>query len=144
LHLYQNYPDDFLIQFELAKDSVINSKPDVYKKIIEKMNKKKEEEKDENIKGIYNNYILYADALSKIANNQYTEAKNKLEEILEIRKEENNVILNYNIGILDIYKTNLKEGYDKLNDIYQDKNNDNKNDYIKDTIKNIKDIFNIK
>ena len=31
-----------------------------------------------------------------------------------------------------------------LNDIYQDKNNDNKNDYIKDSIKNIKDIFNIK
>ena len=144
LHLYQMYPEDFLIQFELAKDSIINSKLDVYKNIIEKMRKKKEEEKEENIKEIYNNYIIYLEALSKIASNQYTEAKNKIEEILQTKKEVNNVILHYNIGILDIYKTNLKEGYDKLNDIYQDKNNDNKNEYIKDTIKNIKDIFNIK
>jgi len=144
LHLYQMYPEDFLIQFELAKDSIINSKLDVYQNIIEKMRKKKEEENEENIKEIYNNYIIYAEALSKIASNQYSEAKNKMEEILETKEEENNVILHYNIGILDIYKTNLKEGYDKLNDIYQDKNNDNKNEYIKDTIKNIKDIFNIK
>ena len=144
LHLYQMYPEDFLIQFELAKDSIINSKLDVYQNIIEKMRKKKEEEKEENIKEIYNNYIIYLEALSKIASNQYTEAKNKIEEILQTKKEVNNVILHYNIGILDIYKTNLKEGYDKLNDIYQDKNNDNKNEYIKDTIKNIKDIFNIK
>ena len=144
LHLYQIYPEDFLIQFELAKDSVINSKLDVYKNIIEKMRKKKEEENEGGIKEIYNNYILYAEALSKIASNQYAEAKNKIEEILGIKKEENNIILHYNIGILDIYKTNLKEGHDKLVDIYHDKNNDNKKEYIKDTIKNIKDIFNIK
>ena len=45
---------------------------------------------------------------------------------------------------MDIYKTNLEEGYNELNNIYQDKTNENKNEYIKDTINNIRDKFNIK
>jgi hypothetical protein len=146
LNLYQKFPEDILIQFELAKDSVINSKPDVFKNILEKMKKNKEEEKDEYIKGIYNNYILYSEALSKIAYNKYAEAKDKFEEILELRKNEkdNNVILKNNIALMNIYKTNLEEGYNELNNIYQDKTNENKNEYIKATINNIRDKFNIK
>ena len=146
LNLYQKFPDDILIQFELAKDSVINSKPDVFKNILEKMKKNKEEEKDDYIKGIYTNYILYSEALNEIAYNKYAEAKNKFEEILELRKNEgdNNIILKNNIALMDIYKTNLEEGYNELNNIYQDKTNENKNEYIKDTINNIRDKFNIK
>jgi len=146
LNLYQKFPDDILIQFELAKDSVINSKPDVFNNILEKMKKNKEEEKDDYIKGIYTNYILYSEALNKIANNNYSEAKNKFEEILELRKNEgdNNIILKNNIALMGIYKTNLEEGYNELNNIYQDKTNENKNEYIKDTINNIRDKFNIK
>ena len=146
LNLYQKFPDDILIQFELAKDSVINSKPDVFYNVLEKMKKNKEEEKDDYIKGIYTNYILYSEALNKIANNNYSEAKNKFEEILELRKNEgdNNIILKNNIALMDIYKTNLEEGYNELNNIYQDKTNENKNEYIKDTINNIRDKFNIK
>jgi len=146
LNLYQKFPDDILIQFELAKDSVINSKPDVFNNILEKMKKNKEEEKDDYIKGIYTNYILYSEALNEIAYNKYSEAKNKFEEILELRKNEgdNNIILKNNIALMDIYKTNLEEGYNELNNIYQDKTNENKNEYIKDTINNIRDKFNIK
>ena len=146
LNLYQKFPEDILIQFELAKDSVINSKPDVFNNILEKMKKNKEEEKDDYIKGIYTNYILYSEALNKIAYNKYAEAKNKFEEILELRKNEgdNNIILKNNIALMDIYKTNLEEGYNELNNIYQDKTNENKNEYIKDTINNIRDKFNIK
>jgi hypothetical protein len=146
LNLYQKFPDDILIQFELAKDSVINSKPDVFNNILEKMKKNKEEEKDDYIKGIYTNYILYSEALNEIAYNKYAEAKNKFEEILELRKNEkdNNIILKNNIALMDIYKTNLEEGYNELNNIYQDKTNENKNEYIKDTINNIRDKFNIK
>ena len=39
IDLYQHYPDDIIIQFELVKDSIINSKPDMYQKILEKMKK---------------------------------------------------------------------------------------------------------
>ena len=140
LDLYQHYPDDIIIQFELVKDSIINSKPDVYQKIFKKMKKKLEEEKDENLKGVYNNYILYAEALNLMACNKYTDAKKKLEEIIEIKKGEKNVILNNNIAVLDIYKINLKDSYDKLANI---NNDENKNEIIENTIKIMSDKFNI-
>ena len=139
LILYQKYPEDILIQFELGKDSVINSKFDVFEKILEKMRKNKEEEKDENIKDIYSNYLIYLEAMNKIALNQYYEAQKKFEEITE-----NNVIINNNIALMNIYTNNLKEGFNELVNMYQDKTNDNKNEYIKNTIKNIQDKFNIK
>ena len=144
LDLYQKYPEDFLIQFELAKDSIICSKPDVYETILEKMKKNKEEEKDEYLRGVYNNYILYAEALSQIAYNKFTEAKTKFEEIVKIREKENNVILQNNIALLSIYENNLKEGYDKLVSLFKDKANDNKNEKIRENIKIMQEKFNIK
>ena len=144
LDLYQKYPEDFLIQFELAKDSIICSKPDVYETILEKMKKNKEEEKDEYLRGVYNNYILYAEALSQIAYNKFTEAKTKFEQIVKIREKENNVILQNNIALLSIYENNLKEGYDKLVSLFKDKANDNKNEKIRENIKIMQEKFNIK
>ena len=102
------------------------------------MKKKREEEKDENLRGVYNNYILYAEALNLMACNKYTDAKKKLEEIIEIKKGENNVILNNNIAVLDLYKFNLKDSYDKLVNINSD---ENKNERIENTIKIISDKF---
>ena len=109
LSLYQKYPEDILIQFELGKDSVMNSKPDIFQNILEKFKKKSEEEKDENIKGICINYILYLEALGKIAYNKCNEAKNQFDKILENRKTENNDILKSNIALLNIYNQNIKE-----------------------------------
>ena len=138
LDLYQHYPDDIIIQFELVKDSIINSKPDIYQNIIEKMKKKLEEEKDENLRGVYNNYILYAEALNLMACDRYSDAKKKLEEIIEIKKGEKNVILNNNIAMLDIYLINLKDSYDRLVNI---NNDENKSEIIENTIKIISDKF---
>ena len=138
LDLYQHYPDDIIIQFELVKDSIINSKPDIYQNIIEKMKKKLEEEKDENLRGVYNNYILYAEALNLMACDRYSDAKKKLEEIIEIKKGEKNIILNNNIAMLDIYLINLKDSYDRLVNI---NNDENKNEIIENTIKIISDKF---
>ena len=144
LSLYQKYPNDILIQFELAKDSIINSKQDIYQKILEIMKKNKNEENDEKKKNIYNNYILYLEGLSNLAYKQYSEAESKFEKIAENRKEENNVILNNNIAVMNLYKNNLKESYDKLVNIYQENKNENNNEYIKDTINIMQDKFNIK
>ena len=138
LDLYQHYPDDIIIQFELVKDSIINSKPDIYQNIIEKMKKKRDEEKDENLRGIYNNYILYSEALNLMACDRYSDAKKKLEEIIEIKKGEKNIILNNNIAMLDIYLINLKDSYDRLVNI---NNDENKNEIIENTIKIISDKF---
>ena len=145
LRLYQKYPEDIIIQFELGKDSVMNSKPDVYHNIIEKMRKKSEEEKEENLKGIYINYILYLEALNKLAYNKYNEAKIKMEGILEFRKKENNDILKNNIALLNIYDENTNKENDDLMRILQDKMiSDNKNENISESIKIAQRKSNIK
>ena len=66
--------------------------------------------------------------MGQIAYNNYTEAKKKFEEILKLKKDKDNLILNNNIAVLNIYEINLKEGYDKLIEI--NKNNLNKYVYI--------------
>ena len=130
LNLYHKYPDDIIIQFELAKESIKYSKPDIYQKILKKLKENKDKEKNEFIKNIYINYILYAEALGQIAYNNYTEAKKKFEEILELKKDKDNLILNNNIAVLNIYEINLKEGYDKLNEINKNKKIENINNNI--------------
>ena len=117
---------------------------DIYETVLEKMKKNKEEEKDEYLRGVYNNYIIYAEALSQIAYNKFPEAKTKFEEIVKIREKENNVILQNNIALLSIYENNLKEGYDKLVSLFKDKANDNKNEKIRENIKIMQEKFNIK
>ena len=140
LDLYEKYPDDILIQFELAKDSVILSKPDKFEEILEEMKKNRDNQKDEQNVKIYNNFIMYAEALSELAKSKYDESKNLFEEIL--KNDENNVLIKNNIAILNVYKNNPKECYDKLYSIYQDKKSSN--EYIKNTLKTIQEKFNIK
>ena len=140
LDLYEKYPDDIVIQFELAKDSVILSKPDKFKEILEEMKKNRDNQKDEKNIKIYSNFVMYAEALSELAQSKYDESRNLFQEIL--KNDENNVLIENNIAILNVYKNNPKECYDKLYSIYQDKKS--ANEYIKTTIKTIQDKFSIK
>ena len=59
MELYNKYPNDVQIQFEIAKDSVLLSKYDTFQEIFEVLKKSREEENDENKKMIYTNYLLY-------------------------------------------------------------------------------------
>jgi tetratricopeptide (TPR) repeat protein len=142
LELHEKYPDDILIQFELAKDSVLFSKPDKFQEILEEMKKNRDNQTDENTIKIYNNFILYAEGMSELAQCKYDETKNKFEEIL--KNDENNVLIKNNIGVLNIYKNNPKECHEKLMTIYQDKKNESGNEYIRSTLKTIQEKFNIK
>ena len=143
----KNFPQGYntILRLYQKYDSVMNSKPDVYHNIIEKMRKKSEEEKEENLKGIYINYILYLEALNKLAYNKYNEAKIKMEGILEFRKKENNDILKNNIALLNIYDENTNKENDDLMRILQDKMiSDNKNENIRESIKIAQRNSNIK
>ena len=71
LDLHEKYPTDIVIQFELAKDSVIFSKPDKFQEIFEEMEKNRNNQTDEKTIKIYNNYILYAEGLSYLAQYKY-------------------------------------------------------------------------
>ena len=142
LELYQKYPDDILIQFELAKDSVIFSKPDKYQEILQEMEKNRDKQQDENKIKIYNNYIMYAKAMSELAQCKYDETKTIFKDIL--KNDENNVLIKNNIAVLNVYKNNPKECYDSLITIYHEKKNDSGNEFIRNTIKSIQDKFNLK
>ena len=68
---------------ELTEEEIAQTKEDTLKqlietqKILEKMKKKQDEEKDEYLKGVYHNYILYGEALYQIACNKYIDAKKR-------------------------------------------------------------------
>ena len=142
LDLYQKYPDDIVVQFELAKDSVLFSKPDKYQEILKQMKKNRDSLTDEKNIKIYNNFVLYAESLAELANSKYEESQKIMEEIL--KNDENNILIKNNIAILKVYKNNAKECNEKLMSMCRDKKNESGNEYIKNTIKTIQDKFHIK
>ena len=138
LELYQKYPDDILIIFELGKDSVTFSKLDKYQEMVEILKKKKETEKEEKKKTVINNYILYLQAIYQVAQGQIENSQNTFGQIL--KNEPNNPLIKNNIAVLNVYKNNPKECYNNLTALY--KENNSHNETIKNTINFIADKFN--
>ena len=138
LELYQKYPNDIQIIFELGKDSITFSKLDKYQESIEILKKKKEEENDTNKKSLINNFILYLQALYQVAQGQIDNSQNTFNEIL--KSEPNNPLVKNNIALLNVYKNNPKECYNSLVALY--KENDSNNENIKNTINFIAEKFN--
>ena len=138
LELYQKYPDDIQIIFELGKDSVTFSKLDKYQEMVEILKAKKESEKEEKKKTIINNYILYLQAIHQVAQGQIENSQNTFGQIL--KTEPNNPLIKNNIALLNVYKNNPKECYNNLTALYKEKNS--QNETIKNTINFIADKFN--
>ena len=138
LELYQKYPDDIQIIFELGKDSVTFSKLDKYQEMVEILKKKKETEKEEKKKTVINNYILYLQAIYQVAQGQIENSQNTFGQIL--KNEPNNPLIKNNIAVLNVYKNNPKECYNNLTTLY--KENNSHNETIKNTINFIADKFN--
>ena len=138
LELYQKYPDDIQIIFELGKDSVTFSKLDKYQEMVEILKTKKESEKEEKKKTIINNYILYLQAIHQVAQGQIENSQNTFGQIL--KSEPNNPLIKNNIALLNVYKNNPKECYNNLTALYKEKNS--QNETIKNTINFIADKFN--
>ena len=140
LELSEKYPDDFLIQFELARDSIMFSKFDKYQEVLLKMMETKEKCQDENKKKIYENYLLYTEALLNIAQNKYDETQSLFNEIL--KNDENNVLILNNMAVLNIYKNKPKECCDQLNDIISSPKLNCGNECIKNTLTVVSEKFN--
>ena len=139
LELYQKYPNDIQIMFELAKDSITFSKIDKYQEMIEAMKKRRENENDGKKKLIFNNFILYAQALYQVAQGKIDLSQNTFSEIL--KTDPNNPLILNNAALLNIYKNNPKECYNNLVQLYT-KGNDSSNETIKNTINFIAEKFN--
>ena len=139
LEIYQKYPNDIQIIFELAKDSITFSKIDKYQEMVDAMKKKRDNENDAKKKSIINNFILYAQALYQVAQGKIDLSQNTFAEILKTDPQ-NPLILN-NSALLNIYKNNPKECYNGLVQLYS-KGNDSSNETIKNTINFIAEKFN--
>ena len=140
LELYQKYPNDIQIIFELSKDSITFSKIDKYQEMIEAMKKRRDEESDAKKKLTYNNFILYAQSLYQIAQGKIDLSQNTLSDIL--KTDTGNPIIINNMALLNIYKNNPKESYNNLVQLYT-KGNDSSNETIKNTINFIAEKFNL-
>jgi len=139
LELYQKYPNDIQIMFELAKDSITFSKIDKYQEMIEAMKKRRDNENDGKKKLIFNNFILYAQALYQVAQGKIDLSQNTFTEIL--KTDPGNPLILNNSALLNIYKNNPKECYNSLVQLYT-KGNDSSNETIKNTINFIAEKFN--
>ena len=139
LELYQKYPNDIQIMFELAKDSITFSKIDKYQEMIEAMKKRRDNESDGKKKLIFNNFILYAQALYQVAQGKIDLSQNTFSEIL--KTDPGNPLILNNSALLNIYKNNPKECYNNLVQLYT-KGNDSSNETIKNTINFIAEKFN--
>ena len=140
LELYQKYPKDIQIIFELAKDSITFSKLDKYQEMIEAMKKRRDEEADGKKKLIFNNFILYAQSLYQIAQGKIDLSQNTFGEIL--KTDPGNPLIINNMALLNIYKNNPKECYSNLVQLFT-KGNDSSNETIKNTINFIAKKFNL-
>ena len=140
LELYQKYPKDIQIIFELAKDSITFSKLDKYQEMIEAMKKRRDEEADGKKKLIFNNFILYAQSLYQIAQGKIDLSQNTFGEIL--KADPGNPLIINNMALLNIYKNNPKECYSNLVQLFT-KGNDSSNETIKNTINFIAEKFNL-
>ena len=138
LELYQKYPDDIQIIFELGRDSITFSKLDIYQEMLEVLKKKKETEPDIKKATIISNYILYLQAIYQVAQGQIDNSQKTFGEIL--KSEPDNPLIKNNIALLNVYKNNPKECYNNLTSIYKD--NNSRNEIIKNNINFIADKFN--
>ena len=140
LEIYQKYPNDIQIIFELAKDSITFSKIDKYQEMIDAMKKRRDNESDGKKKLIFNNFILYSQALYQVAQGKIDSSQNTFVEIL--KNDPENPLIKNNHALLNVYKNNPKECYNNLVQLYT-KGNDSSNETIKTTINFIAEKFNL-
>ena len=140
IELYNKYPNDVQIQFELAKDSVFLSKYDIFKEMFEKIKLNMEKEQDENKKLIYTNYLLYIQGLSYLSMGKVDETRNSFTEIL--KNDSTNVIIINNNALLSVYKNKAKESLNILNLIQSPNQMDSYNESIQENINILTQKFN--
>ena len=121
--LYENYPDELLIQFEYAKDCLMFGKMEKFKKIFDKMINISENETNQEKKNIYNNFILYIKCIHNMFSGKSIErSRKKLDEILA--NDNNNDLIRNNYILLKLFRNKTSEVLEVLEELVKlDKSN---------------------
>lgn len=139
IELYNKYPNDIQIKFELAKDSVFQSKYDIFNNIFDLLKKEMNEENDENKKMVYANYLYYLQGLSYLSQEKLEDTSNIFTELL--KNDSGNVVLINNNALLNVYKNKAKESLTFMNLIQSPEQMDSYNEVIKENINLLKTKF---
>jgi len=139
IELYNKYPNDIQIKFELVKDSIFLSKYDIFKKIFNLLKKEMNEENDKNKKMVYTNYIYYLQGLAYLSQGRPEDTSNIFTELL--KNDSSNVVLINNNALLNIYKNKAKESLINLNLIQSPDQMDSYNEAIQENINILKNKF---
>ena len=91
-----------------------------------------ENEKDENRKLIYTNYLLYIQGLSYLSMNKVEQTMNSFTEIL--KNDSSNAVIINNNALLNVYKNRAKESLDILNLIQDPSQMNSYNEAIQENI----------
>ena len=132
IELYNKYPQDVQIQFEVGKDSIYFSKYDIYKEMLEILQKSVKGETNMNKRSIYLNYYIYLQGLSFLAQDKIENARNCFTEIL--KNDTTNIVVINNNALLSIYENQSKETNDILNLIEDPHQMDSYNECIHENI----------
>ena len=139
IELYNKYPKDVQIQFELGKDSIYLSKYDIYKEMIGILQKSIKEELNMNKRAIYINYYIYLQGLSFLAQDKVENTRKCFTEIL--KNDSTNIVAINNNAILSIYDNKSKESHNILNLIENPNQMDSYNECIHENINILKEKY---
>ena len=139
IELYNKYPQDVQIQFELGKDSIYFSKYDIYKEMLEILQKSVKEETNMNKRSKYLNYYIYLQGLSFLAQDKIENARSCFTEIL--KNDTTNIVVINNNALLSIYENQSKETNDILNLIEDPHQMDSYNECIHENINILKQKY---
>ena len=139
IELYNKYQNDVQIQFEVGKDSIYLSKYDIFKEILEILQKSINQEKNENKRLIYMNYYYYLQGLSFFAQEKLENTRKCFTEIL--KNDSSNAVIMNNNALLSIYENKSKESYDILNLIENPYQMNSNNDCIHENINILKEKY---
>ena len=139
IELYNKYPQDVQIQFELGKDSIYFSKYDIYKEMLEILQKSVKEETNMNKRSKYLNYYIYLQGLSFLAQDKIENARSCFTEIL--KNDTTNIVVINNNALLSIYENQSKETNDILNLIEDPHQMDSFNECIHENINILKQKY---
>lgn len=123
-NLYVKYPDDLVVQFEMARDSILLGNSIMFNKVVDQMkvNQKKVADEGKNdLNEAYDIHIKYAEMLKILSKNEYEATKKCLSDIIKI--ETGNLVILNNICVMNIYENQISSFIEKISLIAVDSNN---------------------
>lgn len=140
--LYNKYPNDIIVIYEYAKDSLTLTFKSNYENAIAKLKSIKESSSNEKEKKKIKNYLEFLDLLEHISKAEYEKARTMASEMKA--KAPNNPIMVNNEAVLNIMCNKVEEGYNGLLNLAGRAKMDFANGVVKENMNILGEFFNIK